>query len=82
MDITLIRYNLKQLIERKSLREGRKISGTEIAKEIGIQRSAMAKMIRDEGYTTTTKTLDALCQYFDCRIEDLVTYEPKSSEDC
>ena len=78
----MIRYNLKQLIEKKSLREGRKISGAEIANEIGIQRSAMAKMIRDEGYTTTTKTLDALCQYFDCRIEDLVTYEPQSSKDC
>lgn len=82
LDLALIRYNLKQLIERKSLREGRKISGTEIANEIGMQRSAMAKMIRDEGYTTTTKTLDALCQYFDCRIEDLVTYEPQSSKDC
>ena len=81
LDIALIRYNLKQLIERKSLREGRKISGTEIANEIGIQRSAMAKMIRDEGYTTTTKTLDALCQYFDCRIEDLVTYKKQGSQD-
>ncbi|WP_332408246.1 helix-turn-helix transcriptional regulator [Vibrio metschnikovii] len=71
----LIRYNLKELIEKKSLQEGRKVSGAEIAREIGIQRSAMAKMIRDEGYTTTTKTLDSLCRYFGCRIEELVTYE-------
>ncbi|WP_238533005.1 helix-turn-helix domain-containing protein [Vibrio anguillarum] len=35
----------------------------------------MAKMIRDEGYITTTKTLDSLCRYFGCRIEELVTYE-------
>ncbi|RQW61165.1 helix-turn-helix domain-containing protein [Vibrio viridaestus] len=76
----MIRYNLKKLIEAKSLKEGRKISGAEIASEIGIQRSAMAKMIRDEGYTTTTKTLDALCHYFNCRIEDLVTYEDISDE--
>ncbi len=71
----MIRYNLKALIEGKSAKEGRKISGAEIANEIGIQRSAMAKMIRDEGYNTTTKTLDSLCQYFDCKIEDLITYE-------
>lgn len=71
----MIRYNLKELIEKKSLQEGRKVSGAEIANEIGIQRSAMAKMIRDEGYTTTTKTLDSLCRYFGCRIEELVTYE-------
>lgn len=74
-NIGLIRYNLKKLIEKKSQEEDRKISGAEIANEIGIQRSAMAKMIRDEGYTTTTKTLDALCRYFGCRIEELVTYE-------
>ncbi|WP_338328278.1 helix-turn-helix domain-containing protein [Vibrio aestuarianus] len=24
---------------------------------------------------TTTKTLDSLCRYFGCRIEELVTYE-------
>lgn len=71
----MIRYNLKELIDKKSAEEGRKISGAQIAAEIGIQRSAMAKMIRDEGYTTTTKTLDALCQYFDCDVSDLIMFE-------
>ncbi|SBT11923.1 helix-turn-helix domain-containing protein [Vibrio celticus] len=71
----MIRYNLKELIEKKSKEEGRKISGAQIAAEIGIQRSAMAKMIRDEGYTTTTKTIDALCEYFDCDVSELIWYE-------
>ncbi|MFA0347255.1 MULTISPECIES: helix-turn-helix domain-containing protein [Vibrio] len=74
----MIRYNLKELIDKKSAEEGRKISGAQIAAEIGIQRSAMAKMIRDEGYTTTTKTLDALCQYFDCDVSDLIMFERES----
>jgi putative transcriptional regulator len=71
----LIRYNLKELIERKSFSEGRKIPAAEIANEIGIQRSAMAKMVRDEGYNTTTKTLEALCQYFECEIGDLIWFD-------
>ncbi|MEZ9871831.1 MULTISPECIES: helix-turn-helix domain-containing protein [unclassified Vibrio] len=74
----MIRYNLKEFIDKKSAEEGRKISGAQIAAEIGIQRSAMAKMIRDEGYTTTTKTLDALCQYFDCDVSDLIMFERES----
>ncbi|WP_281355574.1 helix-turn-helix domain-containing protein [Vibrio agarilyticus] len=63
------------MIDDKSQLEGRKISGSEVAAAVGIQRSAMAKMIRDEGYTTTTKTLDALCQYFKCDVSDLIWYQ-------
>ncbi|MCG9554480.1 helix-turn-helix domain-containing protein [Vibrio sp. 10N.222.51.C8] len=74
----MIRYNLKELIDKKSAEEGRKISGAQIAAEIGIQRSAMAKMIRDEGYTTTTKTLDALCQYFDCDVSEVIWYQKRN----
>ncbi len=48
---------------------------SQIAEEIGIQRSAMSKLVRDEGYTTTTRTLDALCRYFNCRIEDLIWFD-------
>tara|TARA_Y100000588_G_scaffold3471_1_gene4646 strand:+ start:91 stop:327 length:237 start_codon:yes stop_codon:yes gene_type:complete len=71
----LIRYNLKELIEKKSLVDSRRISAAEIANEIGIQRSAMAKMIRDEGYNTTTKTLEALCRYFECDIGELIWFD-------
>ncbi|MGS0535902.1 helix-turn-helix domain-containing protein [Pseudoalteromonas sp. SaAl2] len=25
-------------------------------------------------YSTTTRILDALCEYFDCKIEEIITY--------
>lgn len=71
-----IRYKLKELIEIKEKREGKKISQASIAREIGVQRSAINKIVNDSEYVTTTNTLDLLCKYFDCRIEDLIEYVP------
>ena len=60
-----IRYKLKELIEIKEKREGKKISQASIAREIGVQRSAINKIVNDSEYVTTTNTLDLLCKYFD-----------------
>lgn len=71
-----IRYKLKELIELKEKVEGKKISQAAIAREIGVQRSAINKLVTSRDYVTTTTTLNALCSYFDCKIEDLVEYIP------
>ncbi|MFM2598240.1 helix-turn-helix domain-containing protein [Vibrio fortis] len=71
-----IRYKLKELIELKEKIEGKKISQAAIAREIGVQRSAINKLVTSKDYVTTTTTLNALCAYFDCKIEDLVEYVP------
>ena len=33
-------------------------------------------MINTRGYSTVTDSLDQLCRFFDCRIEQLVEYIP------
>jgi putative transcriptional regulator len=71
-----IRYKLKELIELKEKVEGKKISQAAIAREIGVQRSAINKLVTSKDYVTTTATLNALCAYFNCKIEDLVEYLP------
>lgn len=71
-----IRYKLKELIELKEKIEKKKISQAAIAREIGVQRSAINKLVTSKGYVTTTATLNALCAYFDCKIEDIVEYVP------
>ncbi|MGR5409082.1 helix-turn-helix domain-containing protein [Vibrio alfacsensis] len=71
-----IRYKLKELIELKEKIEGKKISQAAIAREIGVQRSAINKLVTSKDYVTTTTTLNALCAYFDCKIEDLVEHVP------
>lgn len=76
----MIKYKLKALLEQKIQREGRTISLSEVAREIGIQRAAMSKIAADNGYVTTTTTLDKLCAYFDCEIAELVEYCPDNDQ--
>ncbi|ASM54354.1 putative transcriptional regulator [Pseudoalteromonas nigrifaciens] len=71
----MIVYNLKELIAAKSLKEGRKITLDEVANAAGVNKAAMSKMANNNNYSTTTRTLDALCAYFDCKIEEIITYE-------
>nr|WP_242598082.1 helix-turn-helix transcriptional regulator [Vibrio alfacsensis] len=42
-----------------------------------MQRSAISKVAINNDYVTTTSTLEALCRYFDCKIEDLIKYIPE-----
>ncbi|MEZ8103475.1 MULTISPECIES: helix-turn-helix domain-containing protein [Vibrio] len=69
-----IRYKISELIDKKEKVEGRKISQASIARDIGVQRSAINKLINDDNYVTTTSTLDLLCNYFGCKIEDLIEH--------
>ncbi|WP_261883144.1 helix-turn-helix domain-containing protein [Vibrio pelagius] len=36
----------------------------------------MYKLVTSKDYVTTTTTLNALCAYFNCKIEDIVEYVP------
>lgn len=74
--IILIRYKIKELIDAKAKREGRRITLSSLAEAVGIQSSAMSKIANNKGYNTSMTTINALCAYFDCKIEDLVEYIP------
>ncbi|WP_061018166.1 MULTISPECIES: helix-turn-helix domain-containing protein [Vibrio] len=73
----MIRYKIKELVEIKSLREKRKITLSEVAEAVGVQSSAMSKLANNKGYTTTTTTLNELCKFFECKIEELIEYIPE-----
>lgn len=51
------------------------ISLTEVADVTGIGRITLSRML-NRGTNVRSDTLDRLCAYFDCRIEDLVEYIP------
>jgi len=74
--ILAIHYKLQKLIELKEKNEGKKISQAAIAREIGVQRSVVNKLVTGKDYVTTTTTLNALCAYFECKIGDLIEYSP------
>ncbi|BCB72629.1 hypothetical protein HMEPL2_29800 [Vreelandella aquamarina] len=75
----MIRYHLKELIAEKEFAERRRITIGEIAKETGINRMTLSKIINHPGHSTVTDNLDRLCYYFDCEIEQLVTHIKESS---
>ena len=69
----MIRFHLKELIADKEFAEKRRITIGEISKETGINRMTLSKIINHPGHSTVTDNLDKLCNYFDCRIEQLAT---------
>ncbi|PWI34725.1 hypothetical protein DI392_00095 [Vibrio albus] len=79
--IKLIRYKIKELIEAKPLHNGRKVTLSYLAEQVGIQSSAMSKIANNKGYNTSMTTIDALCRFFDCRIEDVVEYFPEGGKE-
>ncbi|GAD89543.1 putative Xre family DNA-binding protein [Vibrio halioticoli NBRC 102217] len=72
----MIRYKIKELIEAKPLYNGRKVTLSFLAEHVGVQSSAMSKIANNKGYNTSMTTIEAICKFFDCKIEDVVEYIP------
>ena len=70
----MLRFRLRELLADKSFREARVITLIEVAKETGAHRLTLSKLANQLGAVVRTDTLDALCAYFGCRIEELVEY--------
>ncbi len=72
----MIRFRLKELIAEKEFRERRVITMTEVAAKTGINRMTLSKIANHPGYSTVTDNLDRLCDYFQCRVEQLAEHIP------
>jgi DNA-binding Xre family transcriptional regulator len=72
----MIRFKLGEMIEKKQFDEGRRVTINEIAAATGLNRMTLSKILNQKGYGTGTDTIDKLCAYFDCRIEDMMERVP------
>ena len=72
----MIRFKLAEQIEKKQFKESRRITIQEVAEATGVNRMTLSKILNHKGHSTGTDTLDRLCTYFGCRIEDLVEHIP------
>ena len=72
----MIRFKLAEQIEKKQFKESRRITIQEVAEATGVNRMTLSKILNHKGHSTGTDTLDRLCSYFACRIEDLVEHMP------
>jgi len=69
------------MISEKSFQESRRITIGEVAKETGINRMTLSKMINHKGYSTVTDNLDKLCTYFGCELSEIAEHIPDVDED-
>lgn len=72
----MLRFKLKERIADREFKEKRRISLIEVAETTGIGRITLSRML-NRGTNVRSDTLDRLCGYFECRIEDLVEYFPE-----
>lgn len=70
----MIRIKLKQLLDDKAFKEGRRITLNEVAEASGIARATLNRIANTPGYNTTTNNLDALCRYLECTPGELLEY--------
>ncbi len=73
----MIRIKLKQLLDDKAFREGRRITHNEVSEATGIARATVNRIANKPGYNTTTDSVDALCKYFACTPCELLEYIAK-----
>jgi putative transcriptional regulator len=67
------------MIEKKQFAEGRRVSINEIASSTGLNRMTLSKILNQKGYGTGTDTIDRLCLYFSCKVEDLMEHLPEEA---
>lgn len=70
----MIRFKLGEMMERRQFLEGRRITISEIAEATGLNRMTLSKILNQKGYGTGTDTIDRLCSYFGCQVEDLMEH--------
>lgn len=62
------------LIEKRQFSEGRRITINEIATATGLNRMTLSKILNQKGDGTGTETIDKLCAFFECPVEDLMVH--------
>ena len=75
----MIRFKLAEMIEKKQFAEGRRLTIGEIATATGLNRMTLSKILNQKGYGTGTDTIDKLCQFFGCDVQDLMEHLPEDT---
>lgn len=69
-----IQIRLAQLARQKAVREDRDISITVISEETGLNRNTVSDMWNNKRLKRLDlRTVETLCEYFNCRFDELIT---------
>lgn len=72
----MIRFKLKELVAEYEFQKGKKLTLNQISEGTGIHRVTLSKINNIVGYSTTTDHIDKICEFFGCRIEEVMEYFP------
>lgn len=73
----MFRYRVAELIAEKRFLEGKVTTITEIAEATAISRRILSALVNNKrDANPTAETLERLCRYFGCRVEQLVEFIP------
>lgn len=76
-----IQIRLAQLARQKAVNEDRDISISIISEETGLNRNTVSDMWNNRRLKRLDlRTVEALCEYLDCRFDELVTEVEESPE--
>lgn len=67
-----VRTRIIALMGEKQRQEGRIISATVVAEEVGLSRTTIYNWINDDIRRFDEPTLKKLCDYFNCEVGDLI----------
>ncbi len=76
----MIFFKINELITKKESDKNCKISLQDISNDTGINRTVLSRMKNhNETYSTTTNTINLLCEYFDCSVSEIIEFrkQPK-----
>ncbi|MBP6006472.1 MAG: helix-turn-helix transcriptional regulator [Rhodoferax sp.] len=76
----MIRFKLGEVMEKKRFADGKRFSIIEVATATGLSRVTLSKILNQKGYGTGTDTIDRLCDFFGCKVEDLMEHLPDEPE--
>src|SRR5262245_56604235 len=81
MNACMIRFNLNRLLVVRKERERRRITWREVADATGISASVLSNLASHRGgHTTNTRFVEALCRYFECSFDELMSLDPPLDE--
>jgi putative transcriptional regulator len=72
----MIRFRIKSLLEEKSFKEGKRYTIKDLIETTGMSRPTISRIANEPGYSTTTDTINLLCEFFDCQPGELMEFIP------
>jgi putative transcriptional regulator len=80
VNIVAIRSNLRVLHSQKEMTEARRITYDEIKEKTGVSKSTLSALMNDNVELFYSKTIDRLCEYYNCEPGDLIIRVPSENQ--